>query len=53
MNVKKALESVNGVESAEVDLEHGKATVKMSDEVENEALTGAVESAGYSATVKA
>ena len=50
-HVKKALEGVNGVKSAEVDLKKKRAVVTLSEEVDNNILTAAVEEAGY--TVRA
>ena len=50
-HVKQALEGVAGVESADVDLEAGTATVSCGEEVSNEALVDAVKQAGYEATV--
>ncbi len=46
-HVKKALEGVNGVKSAEVDLKKKRAVVTLSEEVDNNILTAAVEEAGY------
>lgn len=46
-HVKKALEAVNGVKSAEVDLKKKRAVVTLSEEVDNNILTAAVEEAGY------
>ena len=50
MRVKKALEAVPGVKSAEVVLEEKKAEIILDREVENSLLTRAVEEAGYSVT---
>ena len=50
-HVKQALEGVAGVESADVDLEAGTATVSCGEEVSNEVLVDAVKQAGYEATV--
>ena len=50
-NVTKALEGVEGVESAAVDLRKGVATVMHSD-VPAEKLIGAVVDAGFRASVK-
>lgn len=47
MHVEKALRSVNGVESAQVDLAKGEAMV--SGDANREDLVKAVEGAGYSA----
>lgn len=46
-HVQKALEGVEGVKQAEVDLEKKRAFVTLIKEVSNEALTAAVEEAGY------
>ena len=46
MHVEKALRSVNGVESAQVDLAKGEAMV--SGDANREDLVKAVEGAGYS-----
>ena len=50
-NVTKALEGLDGVESASVDLRRGTAVV-MHDGVPNEKLIGAVVDAGFRASVK-
>jgi heavy metal translocating P-type ATPase len=47
MHVKKALEAVDGVESAEVSLENRNATVTMTRDVSDKALKDAVTEAGY------
>ncbi|MDO4749424.1 MAG: heavy metal translocating P-type ATPase [Eubacteriales bacterium] len=47
MHVKKALEGVAGVVSADVDWEKGTAIVTMDADVTDEALTAAVTDAGY------
>ncbi|MEN8214553.1 MAG: cation transporter [Pseudomonadota bacterium] len=49
MHTKKALESVPGVESVEVILEPGAATV--SGNVESDKLIAAVKEAGYEAEI--
>ena len=46
-HVKKALEGVEGVDEAVVDLDAGTAVAKMSAEVADEVLTAAVVDAGY------
>lgn len=46
-HVQKALEGVAGVTAVAVDLDSKKATVEMSAEVADEALTAAVKDAGY------
>lgn len=48
--VKKVLEAIDGVESAEVSHEKGSAVLTMSKNVEDSVLKKAVEDAGY--TVK-
>lgn len=48
--VKKALEGVEGVEEAVVDLDAGTATAKLSRDVPNEALKAAVVDADYEVT---
>ncbi len=50
--VKKALENVDGVKEADVNLEDKKAEVKLDKEVSEEVLVKAVEDAGYSAKVE-
>lgn len=45
--VKKALESVDGVESAEVSHERGTAVLTVSKEVSNDVLKKAVEDKDY------
>jgi len=45
-NVREALEEVPGVESAEVDLDSGRARVTADDSVPGDALRAAVEGAG-------
>ncbi len=53
MHVKKALESVDGVASAEVpSWKGGKAFVRLAGEVAPELLEKAVSEAGYQAVVK-
>ncbi len=46
-HVKQALEGIEGVEEANVDLDAGTAVVTLSSEVSNQALTNAVVDAGY------
>ena len=48
-HVKKALEAVDGVTSAEVSLEKKDAVVTLSKDVDSAALKKAVEDAGYEA----
>lgn len=45
--VKKTLEAIDGVESAEVSHEKGSAVLTMSKNVEDSVLKRAVEDAGY------
>lgn len=45
--VKKVLEAIDGVESAEVSHEKGSAVLTMSKNVEDSVLKKAVEDAGY------
>ena len=49
-SVKKALEAIEGVESAEVSHEAGTAIVTMSKEVSNDVLKNAVEAKDYNVT---
>lgn len=49
-SVKKALEAIDGVESAEVSHEAGTAIVTMSKEVSNDVLKSAVEAKDYNVT---
>ena len=46
-NVEKALNSLEGVASAEVNLEEKTATVELTSELSNETLSQAVTDAGY------
>ena len=50
-HVKKALEGVEGVDAAVVDLEAGTATAKLSANVSDDALVAAIVDAGYEAEV--
>ncbi len=50
-HVKKALEGVEGVDEAVVDLEVGTATAKLSANVSDDALVAAIVDAGYEAEV--
>ena len=45
--VKKTLEAIDGVESAEVSHEKGSAVLTMSKNIEDSVLKKAVEDAGY------
>lgn len=47
MRVTKALESVDGVDSADVSHENGTAALELSKEVNLSILKGAVDKAGY------
>ena len=51
-HVKKALESVEGVVSAEPDLEKGSAQVTLSKNVSDDVLVKAVQDAGYEAEME-
>ncbi|HKI58984.1 MAG TPA: heavy-metal-associated domain-containing protein [Trueperaceae bacterium] len=51
MAVTKALESVDGVKSAEVDLDHGSAVVD--GEADLQAMIAAVQEEGYRASLQA
>ena len=48
--VKKALESINGVEFVEVDHKKGTAVVRMKNDIPNEILKIAVEDQDYTVT---
>ena len=50
-HVKKALEGVEGVEEAVVDLDSNSATAKLSADVADQVLVGAIVDAGYEAKV--
>ncbi len=50
MNVKKALEAIEGVESAQVSHEKGTAVVTLSGDVSDDALKAAVEAKDYKVT---
>jgi Cu2+-exporting ATPase len=50
MNVKKALEAIEGVESADVSHEKGSAVVTLSGDVSEDALKKAVEDKDYKVT---
>lgn len=50
MHVKKALEAIEGVEKADVNLENNNATVTMTKEIANETLIQAIVDAGYEVT---
>lgn len=48
--VKNALEEITDVKSAKVELKKKRAIVKLNSNVENNALTDAVDKAGFKAT---
>lgn len=50
-HVKKALEGIDGVEEAVVDLDAGTATAKLASDVADDALIAAVVDAGYEAKI--
>lgn len=50
--VKEALEEVEGVASAEVDLDGGQAVVSHAGSVTRDELAGAVKAAGYNAPAR-
>lgn len=50
-HVKKALEAIDGVNEAEVDLEAKRAVVDLSADVPDEALIAAVTQEGYEASM--
>lgn len=50
-HVKKALEGIDGVEAAEVDLDAGTAMARLSADVADDALIAAVVDAGYEAKI--
>jgi copper chaperone len=47
MTVKKALEDIHGVGSAQVDLEMGRATVEHDDPIDMSLLQDRIERAGF------
>ena len=49
-HVKEALEALEGVEAAEVDLDAGTAVVTLGSDVADEAMTAAVAEAGFTVT---
>ena len=49
--MKKALEGIDGVEEAVVDLDAGEATAKLSADVADQTLIDAVVDAGYEAKI--
>lgn len=46
-HVKEALESIDGVSSAKVDLENKTAVIKSLNDIDNNAIKEAVKDAGY------
>lgn len=50
MTVKKALEKLDGVQSAEVSHEKGEAVVSLSSDADDSVLKKAVEDKGYKVT---
>ena len=46
-HVKEALEGLDGVSSAEVSLEDGKAVITFAKDVADEAIKAAIDEAGY------
>lgn len=50
MTVKKALEKLDGVQSAEVSHEKGQAVVTLQADVSDDVLRSAVEAKGYKVT---
>ena len=50
-HVKKALEGIEGVEEAVVDLDSNSATAKLSADVPDQVLVDAIVDAGYEAKV--
>lgn len=51
-HVKKALEDVDGVAQASVDLDGKTATVTLVSDVDDQSLINAIVEAGYEATMK-
>ena len=49
-NAQKALEGIDGIKVAKVDLKKKKATIKLDKEVENSAIEKAIADAGYTVT---
>lgn len=48
--VKTALEELDGVKSAKVDLKKKTATVKSKNEISNESISNAIANAGFTVT---
>ena len=49
-SVKKALEAIDGITSADVDLENKKAIINLEKEVENSIIEKAIVDEGYTVT---
>ncbi len=49
-SAQKALEGIDGIKAAKVDLKKKKATIKLDKEVENSAIEKAIADAGYTVT---
>lgn len=49
-SVKKALEAIDGVTLADVDLENKKATVSLSADIANDIIEKAIKDEGYTVT---
>lgn len=49
-SAQKALEGIDGIKAAKVDLKKKKATLKLEKEVENSAIEKAIADAGYTVT---
>ncbi|MCM1285236.1 MAG: copper ion binding protein [Acetobacter sp.] len=46
-SVKNALEMLNGVKSVKVELKKNSATVKLAEDISDEAITNAITEAGF------
>ena len=49
-SAQKALESIDGIKAAKVDLKKKKATIKLEKEIENSVIEKAIADAGYTVT---
>ena len=49
-SVKKALEALDGITLADVDLENKKATVSLSTDIANDVIEKAIKDEGYTVT---
>ena len=47
MSVEKALNSIEGITSVEVDLENKNAVIEYSKEIENDKIKSVIEDAGF------